>query len=618
MDQPAGGPAGDRVVFVGAEGVGAKLDGRLDVSVHQAPTGHAAADGVTDGDCLVAQYDLPERSGAAVTAAARQRVDRLSSVLFATTEPTVPAAALEAGATVVVDPSDPPTVAALANRVREALDTADRRSAAVRRLHETATALGDCDTRQDVYERTVTAAEEILDLDYCLVDSVGDDALTVEATSSELDIDDYGDVPVSDGGLAGEAVRTGEASLVEDIRDAAVANGDHGYRAIMTVPTTDDVVFQAGAERVGAFDEADLELAELLLSHAAESIERIDTERELRERERFLSTLLDNLPGMVYRCVNDPGWPMTFVSGGSTTLTGYTPEQLVEGEVVWGEDVIVDADTDHTWEVVQEAIDEQEPFEVTYRIETADGAHRWVWEQGRAVEGDGAVTLEGFITDISDRKETEAQLREQRERLAAFARIVSHDLRNPLTVATGHLEAARETAEGATEHLDGVERAHERMNDIVEGVLALARERTSVDDDTPVSLSAVAEDAWNTVDTGAMSLSVPTESSVVYADRPLMRQALENLFRNAREHAGRDVTVAVGTLAEDEGFFVADDGPNLPEELRGSAFELGVAGGEASTGTGLAIVRRVADAHGWSVSHTESEAGGARFEFRTQ
>jgi PAS domain S-box-containing protein len=613
--------AGDGVaVALCSPSLAADLEARLDAPVDRVTDAAAALDTLSPGDCLLTPFDRSGDPGPAVIDAAHESVEDVAAVLFALAEPSASSAALAAGATLVVDPTDDGDLAALANRVRAELrriESNGDRSAAVRDLHETATSFGDCDSREAVYEHTVAAAEETLALDYCLLDTVEGDVLEVRATSSGLDPEEYESVPIDEGGLAGAAVREDEPSIVDDISDSPVANGDHDYRSILTVPAG-DLLFQAGAERVGAFDDADLELVELLLSHATESLERIDTERELRERERFLSTLLDNLPGMVYRCVNDPGWPMTFVSEGSRQLTGYAPEELIEGDVVWGEDVLLESETDRLWEVVQEAIDNREPFEVTYRIRTADGETRWVWEQGRAVDEDGEVILEGFITDISDRKETEAELREQRERLEAFARIVSHDLRNPLTVATGHLEAVREATDGADEHLDGIERAHERINDIVEGVLALARDRSSVDDDTPVSLADVAEDAWATVDTAEMSLSSPDESAIVYADRSLLRQAFENLFRNACEHAGRDVTVTVGRLADESGFFVADDGPNLPEALRGSAFELGVADGETSTGTGLAIVRRVADAHDWSVSHAESEAGGARFEFRTQ
>jgi signal transduction histidine kinase len=107
------------------------------------------------------------------------------------------------------------------------------------------------------------------------------------------------------------------------------------------------------------------------------------------------------------------------------------------------------------------------------------------------------------------------------------------------------------------------------------------------------------------------------EDVTVRADRGPLQQALENLLRNAVEHDGPEVAVTVGPLVDGTGFYVADNGPGIPEEDRDSIFEHGFSGGEG-TGLGLAIVRNVAEGHGWTVTTTESAEGGARFEFRTE
>jgi signal transduction histidine kinase len=134
------------------------------------------------------------------------------------------------------------------------------------------------------------------------------------------------------------------------------------------------------------------------------------------------------------------------------------------------------------------------------------------------------------------------------------------------------------------------------MEEIGGGVLTLVRGREAVPDDTPVSLSDVVADAWAPVDTAAMRLETEADPGIVYADGPLLGRIFENLFRNAREHAGSDAIVRVGTLANG-GFYVADGGPNLPVEIRATAFELGERQESSGTGTGLAIVRRIAIAH---------------------
>ena len=83
---------------------------------------------------------------------------------------------------------------------------------------------------------------------------------------------------------------------------------------------------------------------------------------------------------------------------------------------------------------------------------------------------------------------------------------------------------------------------------------------------------------------------------------------------HAAEHGSTagDLRVRVGTLPD--GFYVADDGPGIPEADRGQVFDAGYSATDGGTGFGLNIVQRVADAHGWEIGVTESEAGGARFE----
>jgi PAS domain S-box-containing protein len=138
--------------------------------------------------------------------------------------------------------------------------------------------------------------------------------------------------------------------------------------------------------------------------------EREAREAQLRERERELSTLIGNIPGMVYRCANEPDWPFEFVSEGCRAVTGYEPEAIEDSDVNWAEEVI-DDDNDEIWAEVQRAIDRRDPFQVTYRIEDADGERRWLWEQGRGVFDDGDLqALEGVIMDVTDRKERELAL----------------------------------------------------------------------------------------------------------------------------------------------------------------------------------------------------------------
>jgi signal transduction histidine kinase len=229
--------------------------------------------------------------------------------------------------------------------------------------------------------------------------------------------------------------------------------------------------------------------------------------------------------------------------------------------------------------------------------------------------GGTRVGLMVVLTDVTREEQYRRQIERQNERLGRFASVVSHDLRNPLNVAKGRLELEREHRD--SENLEAVSRALHRMERLVSDVLFLAREGVDIGDRSAVSLSESAERAWQSIAAGGASY-VQDGDLAVEADDDRLVQLLENLFRNAVEYGGPDVSIHVGSLDDERGFYVEDDGPGIPEGERDDVFEMGVSSG-GGTGIGLAIVRTIAEAHGWSVSvtdavHGEAETPGARFE----
>jgi signal transduction histidine kinase len=203
-----------------------------------------------------------------------------------------------------------------------------------------------------------------------------------------------------------------------------------------------------------------------------------------------------------------------------------------------------------------------------------------------------------------------SRLRDRNQRLDEFASVISHDLRNPLNVARGQLRLAQE--EGG-EHFEKVERAHGRMNRLIEEVLSFVRQGEEVYDPEWVDLNGVAERAVGNSPLSNEAAEVESRLEV-RADRDRLERMFENLFRNAVEHAGEEAKVKVGT---DGGciFYVEDDGPGIPPDEREHVFEGGYSTKENGTGFGLPMVRRTAEVHGWSVKVEESNEGGARFRF---
>ncbi len=208
------------------------------------------------------------------------------------------------------------------------------------------------------------------------------------------------------------------------------------------------------------------------------------------------------------------------------------------------------------------------------------------------------------------RQRKSERLRRQNERLEEFVSVVSHDLRNPLETLSGHLEYAERT--GDEEHFEWCYQAVDRMEALIDDLLTLARAGETVGETESIDLSVLLQECWDIVEAESAELVVDTDRTVS-ADRSRLRQLFENLLRNAVEHAGPDVTITVGDT--ENGFYVADDGPGIPEAERERVFEAGFSTETDGTGFGLQIVRQVVEAHGWTIGLVASETGGARFEF---
>jgi len=219
-----------------------------------------------------------------------------------------------------------------------------------------------------------------------------------------------------------------------------------------------------------------------------------------------------------------------------------------------------------------------------------------------------------IVVDLTEERAREAELQRRNEQLDRFVGVVSHDLRNPLQVASGRLDLARR--DGDEEHFDAIERSHDRMERLIEDLLAIARQDEALDRER-VAVGAVAESAWSHVETGEATLELAIEGVTVDADPDRLSQLFENLFRNSIEHGGADVTVTVEELPERQGFTVADDGPGFDGADAAKVFEDGYTTSRDGTGFSLSIVAEIATQHGWSVSGGDAAGGGARIEVVT-
>ena len=136
-------------------------------------------------------------------------------------------------------------------------------------------------------------------------------------------------------------------------------------------------------------------------------------EEALIENKRTLETLISNLPGVAYKCQNDPQWTMEFVSEGCFQLTGYHTEDLIMNKNISYNDLIHPDDRQMVWDTIQTSLNENKPFKIIYRITTSNQENKYVWEQGRGIfSSDGSlIALEGFITDITERIINEKEIK---------------------------------------------------------------------------------------------------------------------------------------------------------------------------------------------------------------
>ena len=369
---------------------------------------------------------------------------------------------------------------------------------------------------------------------------------------------------------------------------------------------------------------------ELLANRIATAVDQYRTAREL-ERQNDLfekAESIGNVGAWEYDIVSET----SYVSDEVLRIHGLdTDEQLTPTDTI---EYFHPDDRGELRAAWQAAIEHGRSYDLELRMRDAEGTQHWIRTRGEPQSEDGdIVRIRGILQDITDQKRREKKLERQNARLEEFAHVVSHDIRNPLQVASGKLELARQS--GDPEAFTQAEDALARIETIIENILTLARHGRTVDETEPVNLGAVAEEAWETVETDGLSLSVDSQVELV-ADTERLRQLLENLFGNTVEHGpasdgdgegaervriGEIQPLYTATRTSGDtmtGFYVADDGGGVPEDIRDEVFDSGFTTSSESTGFGLAIVAQIAEAHGWDVTVTDSREGGARFEFREQ
>ncbi|TWU44413.1 Sporulation kinase E [Novipirellula aureliae] len=390
--------------------------------------------------------------------------------------------------------------------------------------------------------------------------------------------------------------------------------------------------------------------------------ERKRAEATIREKQRQLSTLINNLPGAAYRRKYDGNWTTEYISDGCQELTGYAPEEFMSGTAKsrrgsgrsdesdaeglvtssttpideraflnWAS-VIVAEDRENFAMEIQQAISEKRPFQLSYRICHCSGEIRWLWEQGEGVfagDGDGrVVALEGYISDVTELREARERII-QSERLAAVGQMISaiaHESRNALQriqVGLDMLGFEIEVDSESRADLDRIARAKGDLLRLFEGLRNYAAPMQL--DSSPEELSAVWRKAWANLQPSrdnhpAQLIEEPHSIELTcWLDAFRIEQVFRNLFENSLAACNDPVRIGIScTAAELNGtpavcVSVRDNGPGLTEEQRARIFEAFFTTKSKGTGLGMAIANRIVEAHQGTIAVGDAKDGGAEF-----
>ncbi|WP_080505315.1 hybrid sensor histidine kinase/response regulator [Halorubrum aethiopicum] len=338
------------------------------------------------------------------------------------------------------------------------------------------------------------------------------------------------------------------------------------------------------------------ETYELLAQQVENAVNHHRSKRLAKVTEDRLFGLYEQADGFY---MLDENWTITYWNPRISERTGRDPEDVL-GRSYWN--VFPEAKELKTEPHFREAMETRNPvkFEVWY--EPCE-----YWADVRAYPIDRGLFVHS--RNISDIKEQEREIERRNHILESFANTVSHDLRNPLQVAEGRLQLAEKT--GDFEHLNEVKQAHNRMRNLIDNLLSIARGEDL--DISEISLQESASEAWSTVTSKETKLEID-DSARFEAQPSQLRRLFENLFWNALEHGDADV-VRVGVM-DDDGIYIEDDGQGIPTSERDRIFDTGYSTTEDGPGYGLHIVESIADLHDWTIRVTEGDTGGARFEIR--
>jgi PAS domain S-box-containing protein len=340
--------------------------------------------------------------------------------------------------------------------------------------------------------------------------------------------------------------------------------------------------------------------------------ERKKAEEALELSRNRYRSLVANVPGVIYRCLPDEEGTMIYMNTRIEEISGYPYTDFIRNSIRTYESIIHPDDRRDVRESINRSLSAGEPWDIQYRIIHRDGSIRWVQERGRIFSQDSGITyLDGFIFDITSRRQAEEALEIVNRKLQLLSGITRHDILNQIMIQKGFLSFAEKEAEGDEELLSRLEKIH-RASDNIQRQIEFTRMYENLGAEKPAWL-----DIREIVE-GIGGDQIPIKQNcgmyLVLAD-PMIEKVFSNLMENTIRYAEGATGVKI-QCEEQDGMLVItweDDGPGIPDDQKEKIFQRGY--GE-NTGLGLFFSREILSITGISIAETGVYGEGARFEIR--
>ncbi|MEF8832739.1 MAG: GAF domain-containing protein, partial [Candidatus Thermoplasmatota archaeon] len=514
----------------------------------------------------------------------------------------------------------------------------------IKRLHDEVTDFRKCENEGEIYDLMVQASQEILDFEVCGVDIVEDNEFIPKAFSTEIE-NGFIRRKIEEAGISRKVYEEKESMLIEDRRDVDFSKPVvSDYRSSITIPLGDFGFYQALSTEVSAFDERDLEFAEILVNHATEAINRLKSEKELKrskekvERLHKASAELESCQSEdeVYEygvkaaenildfdmCGFDAVEGDKFVAKATSSSVpeeGYVSKPIEEGGT--SKRTYLNQESFLIKDLTKE--EEANPVKSDYRsiislpIDEYGIFQAVSTEVGHFDEDDLKIAklLISHVTEALKRIETE-------EREEFLHSLLRHDVGNKAQITQGYLQLMErhDPQEEIKEHLEKAKRATQNGIEVIEKVRKL-RNIEKKDEINEINLTPVIDEVISKYEAQLEEKGIGLERKrcdCTVKAGPLLEELFSNLIENSIRHSNSDEICVHSRTKEDECIVsIEDDGVGISDEMKDKIFEKGFKEGEnAGTGLGLYMVKKIAEGYGGSVEVRDSDLSGARFEVR--